>query len=214
MRARGTVALASALALAAAAPLLGRPTAFAQDAASSGATAGTPAPTGTPGGGEVEPRPGPPVALAPGIEPAPSVDVGPEIADPGMDPDLGDAIEGGLGEGSDEVAVPDLGVAGEPVGGAEDLDPEASPFDGLDTDPLGLDPGADLGRLDPLFEPRRERGRRSRPALGRASERGPGGLTLAFGVGLTLRAEDNPDLRDATDDGETVLAAELSASAC
>ena len=191
-------ALASALALTAAAPL-----AFAQDAAP-----GAPDPVGIPGGLEATPRPEPPAA--PGIEPAPSVDVGPEIADPGPDPDLGDAIAGGLGEGSDDVAVPDLGVTAEPLGGAPDLDPEASPFDGLETNPLGLDPGADFGRLDPLFERDAERrGRRPRPGLGRASERGPGGLTLSFGVGLTLRADDNPRLREDSD-GETVLATELS----
>ena len=204
--ARAATVLASALALAAALPA-----AFAQDAAPGGGTVGAPspapapAPVGTPGGLETAPRPGPP-----GTPPAPSPDPGPEIADPGVDPDLDDAIDGGLGDESDEVAVPDLGVTGEPVGGAEDLDPEDSPFaDGLlDEDPLGLDPGADLGRVDPLFE--RDRGRRPRPGLGRAAERGPGGLTLSFGLGLTLRAEDDPDLREATDDGEAVLAADLS----
>ena len=210
-RARGTVALASALALVAAAPLGGPPSAFAQVAAPGGETEDGTA-TGPLGDGAADPRledplgaPGP----AAGVEPAPSVDPGPEIADPGADPDLDDAIEGGLDEASDEVAVPDIGVAGDPIGGADDLDPEASPFDGLDTDPLGLDPEADLGRLDPLFERDAERrGRRPRPALGRASEREPGGLTLAFGVGVTLRADDNADLRP-DGDGETVLSTDL-----
>ncbi len=222
-RTRDAVALASALALVSAAPLVGRPAAFAQGVAPDGGTVGAPAPApapigvpgGVPGGGEVEPRPGPPAAPAPSLggAPAPNVDVGPEIADPDADPDLGDPIGGGLGAGSgDAVAVPDIGVAGEPIGGAEDLDPGDSPFArGLDTDPLGLDPGADLGRLDPLFERDAERrGRRPRPTLGRVSERGPGGLTLAFGVGLTLRAEDNPQLRAESKDGETVLVTELS----
>ena len=211
-RARGA-ALVSALALASAAPLA-PPTALAQDAAPGGRTAPGPSPVGIPGGPETTPRPGPlaapGTAPTPGIEPAPGLDVGPDIADPGPDPDLEEAIEPGLGDESDEVAVPDLGVTGEPVGGAEDLDPTDSPFaDGLAADdPLGLDPLADLDGVDPFFE--RGPGARPRPALGRASERGPGGLTLSFGVGLTVRAEDNADLSEDTDDGEVELIGNLA----
>ena len=203
-RARGGVALVSAMALAAAA--------FAQDApAPQGGDPRDPAgpgtPVGVPGGPEVVPRPGPPVPPLPGSEVAPDVEPGPEIADPGIDADLDDALDPGLADGLDPVAEPDLGEAGEAIGGAADLDPEESPF----ADPLGLRGDADIGGVDPLLDRARDRGRRPRPALGRAAERGPGGLTLGFGLGLTLRAEDNPDLsvRD-DDDGETTLAADLS----
>ena len=237
-RARAAVALVATLALASAAPLAGRLTASAQDAAPPGEAAGGvagglgPAPTGTPGGPETPPRPGPPTpplpapgtvltpgvpsGATPGIAPAPSVDPGPEIADPGVDPDLGDALDETLGETvADEVAEPDLGEAGEAVGAASDLDPEDplladAATDALDLDPLDLGADVDLGRVDLDRGRPRDRGRRARPDLGRVAERGPGGLTLAFGLDLALRAEDNAGLRFSDEEGEAELVAGLS----
>ena len=197
---RGGAALVSAMALAAAA--------FAQDAGAP-ATPVAPAPVGTPGGGEVAPRPGPPVPPLPAPGTPQDVEPGPEIADPGLDVEPDDALDPdpGLAEEADAVAVPDLGEAGEAIGAADDLDPEGA----LLADPLGLRGDEGLGRLDPLRDRALDRGRRPRPDLGRAAERGPGGLTAAFGLGLTLRGESNPDLSfEDDDDEEAVLSADLS----
>lgn len=153
---------------------------------------------------------------------------GPAIAedDPGFDPF-------GVGDGDlVEDEEDDLGLAGDDLGGAEDLDPTApadevldDPVDDLVEDVLG-DPldgsGLDdeigtideLGRVDGFFDrPRRgERGRQRRFNLGRLGERGPGGLVLRFGVDLRLRTESNPGLSfdDDGGDGETNLVADLS----
>ena len=221
--ARGAAALASALALAAAASLVGRQAALAQDAgpatiprpeAEAPADPGTraeggaerpsaPPPLGTPGGPEAEP------------DPATGLDPGPEITEPDAGADLDAGLDTGLGTGidaiaGDAVAEPDLGASGEPIGGAADLDPGALPIGGaLDLDPLGLGAGARPGR-EFGRDLGRDLGRRPRPALGRAGERGPGGLTLAFGVGLSARVADNPELRFADEEAGGRLTADLS----
>lgn len=172
--------------------------------------------------------PGPAPELSPVESDLPEVpgDPGPAIAedDPGFDPfgvtdpgeddedllpDVGPDLEIDDGDVAEEDED-DLGVAGDDLGGAEDLDPTApadevldDPVDDLLEDVLGDPLDADafdgvdvLGRVDGVFDrPRRgDRSRRPRPDLGRLDQRGPGGLLLRFGVGLRLRSEGDPEL--------------------
>lgn len=223
-RAGAALALVSTLAIAVALPP--GPAAFAQ-------TAGGAA---TPGGAEVVPRPGPPRDP---IIPDPELDTLPEpglvpvapVPEPLPEP----APEEGPAEAAvaaGPVAEPDLGLADDPLAGPDPLGvvsplegavtgsvtgAVAAPVLGAGLDPLGgglsglgaaggLDPiGPDLGRLGPL-----PLGRGARIDRERLAERGPGGVTLSFGVGLRLRADSNPRLRFGDDEeGEVALATDL-----
>ena len=215
-----TLTLASALALALAALPPAIQSARAQDArdpAAGPSELESPlgaAPEGTPGGLEPEPRPGPEPEPLP--EAGTLVSPGPEVADgeplggavapaaPGL-PVTGGA---GLAVEGDPVAEPDLGLAGEPLGGAGDLDPEAVLLDPLD-DPLGVGLDAAPGLLGPA-RPRAGL-RRAAPALDRdrLAERGDGGPTLGFGLATRLRAESNPGLRFEGGQGRVEAIAEL-----
>ena len=152
------------------------------------------APVGTPGGPEVETPLGPepsPLLPEPGIVATP----GPEILEPDEAP--GPETEA---VAADPVAEPEIGPEGDPLDGAEDLDPAAAV-----PDPLGLDEAP--GRIDAGFALPPRRGRPGRPD----DERGAGGLTLSFGLDLGLRASDNRRLRPSGGEGELRLVTGVSA---